>query len=119
MIRKIALPCILAVTAAHAVAMDLPWQAAAPLEQPQYCKGFVVGGLDSKHVSGMSRTELWLAWNYLIREGAQQPGAAAGDYPAGRAAFQNASDTAAADAIVQGASGDCGLGRTGHQVTGW
>lgn len=117
--KNYALPLILALTTANSVAMDLPWDDPAPVAQPQYCKGFVVSGLDSKNVSGTSRTELWLAWNYLIREGAQQPGAAVGDYPAGRAAFQNASDTAAADAIVQGASGDCGLGRTGHQITGW
>lgn len=117
--KRIALPFIFALTAANTIAMDLPWQDTAPVEQPQFCRGFVVGGLDSKHVSGMSRTELWLAWNYLIREGALEQGAAAGDYPAGRQAFQNAVDSAAADAIVSDADGTCGLGRTGHQVTGW
>ena len=117
--KKFALPLILALTAGNAVAMDLPWDDPVPVQQPQYCKGFVVSGLDSKLVSGMSRTELWLAWNYLIREGAAQPGEPAGDYQAGRNAFGSASDTAAADAILLDANGNCGLGRTGHQVTGW
>jgi hypothetical protein len=110
---------ILVLTVANAAAMDLPWQDPAPTQQPQYCKGFVVSGLDSKLVSGNSRTELWLAWNYLIREGSPEQSAAAGDYPAGRIAFQNVADSTAADAILRDADGDCGLGRTGHQVTGW
>ena len=109
---------VFALAAAQAHALDLPWEDPAPVEQPQYCKGFVVGGLDSKLVSGMSRTDLWLAWNYLIREDAPAQGAA-GDYTAGRQAFQNAADPASADAIVADASGSCGLGRTGFQVTGW
>jgi hypothetical protein len=117
--NKVTLTLVLLLAAANAAAMDLPWQDTAPAQQPQYCKGFVVSGLDSKLVSGKSRTELWLAWNYLIRNSAAEQGAAAGDYPAGRAAFQNAADIAAADAILRDADGNCGLGRTGHQVTGW
>jgi hypothetical protein len=117
--NRVTLSLILVLTAANAAAMDLPWQDTAPIQQPQYCKGFVVSGLDSKLVGGKSRTELWLAWNYLIREGALEQGAAAGDYPAGRVAFQNAADSAAADTILRDADGDCGIGRTGHQVTGW
>lgn len=116
---KFVLPLMLALATAHAVAMDLPWQVEALPEKPVYCKGFVVGGLDSKVVSGTSRTDLWLAWNYLNRTGALEQSASAGDYQAGREAFRNASDAAAADAIVQDANGNCGLGRTGHQITGW
>lgn len=117
--NKFALSVILTLAAMHTTAMDLPWQASAPVAQPQYCKGFVVSGLDSKLVGGMSRTDLWLAWNYLIRSAASEQSAAAGDYQAGRNAFGNAADTAAADAVLRDANGNCGLGRTGHEITGW
>jgi len=117
--KRFVLPSLLALACMRATALDLPWQAPAGAEQPQFCRGFVVGGLDSKLVGGGSRTELWLAWNYLIRSGAPEPGAASGDYQAGREAFRNAADAAAADAILQNAAGTCGLGRSGHQVTGW
>lgn len=116
---RFALPLILALTAVNAAAMDLPWQDAAPVEQPQYCRGFVIGGLDSKLVSGMSRTDLWLAWNYLIRSGALEQSASAGDYQAGREAFSSASDATAAETVLQDADRNCGLGRSGHEVTGW
>lgn len=115
---RFALPLILSLATASAAALELPWDTSPPPEHPQYCKGFVTGGLDSKLVSGMSRTDLWLAWNYLIRDTASAP-AVPDEYPRGRQAFQSAADNAAANGIVQDAYGSCGLGRSGHEVTGW
>ena len=65
-------------------------------ESAEYCKGLVVGGLGSKQVSGMSRTELWKAWSYLIRSGALPQNTAANQLQAGLDQFQNATDAAAA-----------------------
>ncbi len=109
----------LTLSTARASALDWPWQATAAGQVPEYCKGFVVGGLGSKQVSGMSRTDLWLAWNYVIRSGALDQTAASEQFHAGLAQFQDAPDTASAASILQQADGSCGLGRNGHQITGW
>lgn len=102
-------------------ALDLPWDTQPPLgKTPQYCTGFVVGGLASKQVSGMSRTDLWLAWNYVIRGGAlEHKGELPQDFQSGQAQFQSVADSTAANGIVHQADGSCGLGRSGHQITGW
>ena len=118
MTRKF-LPLILAFTAASVSAIDLPWQSSTISETPEYCKGFVSGGLASQEVAGASRIDLWLAWNYVIRSGALSYNAAKDEYQSGRDQFQNTQDTAAAQLVVQQAGGECGLGRTGHQITGW
>jgi hypothetical protein len=110
---------ILVLAATSAGATTWPWQAPADGQAPEYCKGLVVGGLGSHQVSGMSRTDLWLAWNYVIRSGALDQTAAASEFQAGLAQFQNAPDAASAASILQQADGSCGLGRTGHQITGW
>jgi hypothetical protein len=110
---------ILALAAARASALDWPWQDPAVGQSPEYCKGFVVGGLGSKQLSGMSRTDLWLAWSYVIRSGALAQTAAANEFQAGLEQFQNAPDATTAASILQQADGDCGLGRTGYQITGW
>ncbi|MEZ5570844.1 MAG: hypothetical protein R3E64_02380 [Halioglobus sp.] len=105
--------------AVSANAIDLPWEQASPSETPQYCTGFVVGGLASRQVSGRSRTDLWLAWNYVIRSGAMEAGTLPDQYRSGAEKFQNVADSASAETILQQADGSCGLGRTGLQITGW
>jgi hypothetical protein len=113
------LTLILALAAASASAVDWPWQNPALGKPPEYCKGFLAGGLASKQVEGMSRTDLWLAWNYVIRSGALDQTAAANELQTGLEQFQNVADAATAESILQQADGDCGLGRTGLQITGW
>ncbi|MEZ5503423.1 MAG: hypothetical protein R3E50_12525 [Halioglobus sp.] len=116
---RLLLACILSLSAAGAFAVDWPWQDAPLAKPPEYCKGLVVGGLLSKQVSGMSRTDLWLAWSYVIRSGALGHKDAVDDYRAGLQQFESAPDAAAAQSILQQADGECGLGRTGLQITGW
>jgi hypothetical protein len=70
-------------------------------------------------VAGAFRIDLWLAWNYVIRSGALNYHAAKNEYQSGRDQFQNTQGTAIAQSVVQQADGECGLGRTGHQITGW
>lgn len=110
---------MLALATASASAVNCPWQDATVNEPLEYCKGFVVGGLASKQVAGMSRTDLWLAWSYVIRSGGLDHSAAENEYQAGREQFQSTPEAATAESILQKAEGDCGLGRTGLQITGW
>ena len=116
---KILLALTLILTAASAGAANWPWQDPAPEDPPEYCKGFVVGGLASREVSGMSRTDLWLAWNYVVRSGIVDTTIASAEFQTGLGQFQTVADTAAANTLVNNAYGDCGLGRSGHEVTGW
>lgn len=113
------LALILTLTTASAGASTWPWEEPVSEEPPEYCKGLVIGGLASKQVSGTSRTDLWLAWNYVIRSGALDQTVAASEYQQGRAQFEQVADAAAAEAVLQKSDGDCGLGRSGHQITGW
>ena len=116
---KILLALTLAFTVATASATNWPWEAPTPEEPLDYCKGFVVGGLASKQVSGMSRTDLWLAWSYAIRSGPVGQAVATSEFQTGLAKFQNVPDSTAAMQIVQEADGGCGMGRSGLQITGW
>ena len=100
-------------------AANWPGQNSTADTPSDYCMGFVVGGLASNQVEGMSRTGLWQAWSYLIRSGALDHVAAKNEYKSGQEQFGNAPDAVAAESILQEAQGDCGLGRTGHQITGW
>lgn len=119
MTRALVTLILLFATTAGARAVECPWQTSAEHQPPEYCKGFVVGGLASKQVSGPARTELWLAWNYMIRSGALEQTAATEEFQSGLAQFQNVADASAAASVVEQANGSCGLGRTGHQITGW
>jgi len=115
---RIVLALSLMVASVGAAAVDWPWSAAAP-ERLAWCKGFVVGGLHSQQAADVQRTELWLAWNYLIRSGAVDHGADTEDYAAGRARITEDMDGAAVQSALDEADGECGLGRSGRQVTGW
>jgi hypothetical protein len=116
---RILLALILGLTSVSASAVDWPWDAQATGESPEYCKGLVVGGLASRQLRGMSRVDLWLAWSYVIRAGALNYKVATEEYLAGLAQLQNAPDAASAESTLQLAQGDCGLGRSGRQITGW
>lgn len=117
--NKILAATLLCLACSTANAASWPWQNAAPVDSENYCMGFVVGGLASNKVGGMSRSELWQAWSYLIRSGALNQISASDEYQSGLAQFQNATTADAAEAALQDAMGDCGLGRSGHQITGW
>lgn len=117
--NRLVLAAILALTCNSAIAVGLPWQESTLGQSPEYCMGLVVGGLSSKKVGGMDRSELWQAWSYLIRGGALEHVTASSEYNSGLALFHDAADTDAANAILEEAMGDCGLGRSSLQITGW
>ena len=116
--NRIVLILILASAAANASATGWPAQSSTE-EQLNYCRGFVTGGLASKEVGSVSRVDLWLAWSYVIRSGAMSPHADGQEYQTGRDQFKSVATDADAQSIIQHADRDCGLGRSGHQVTGW
>ncbi|CAA0078496.1 Uncharacterised protein [Halioglobus japonicus] len=116
---RIFLAFILTMTAASAGAANWPWQDPAQEEPPEYCKGFVVGGLASREVSGMSRTDLWLAWSYVTRSGIIGTTIASPEFQSGLGKFQTVADSTAANTLVEDADGNCGLGRSGLEITGW
>ncbi len=116
---RILLAFTFTLAATSAGATTWPWQEPVSKEPPEYCKGLVIGGLASRQVSGTSRTDLWLAWNYVIRSGALDQTGADSAFQQGRAQFDQIADAAAAAAVLQKSDGDCGLGRSGHQITGW
>jgi hypothetical protein len=118
MMKRIFLVLFLATTASSANASGWPWQDAP--EQPlDYCAGLVVGGLDSDRTEGVSRTELWLAWGYLIRSGALKQGTTTDGFKTGRERFSSTLDAATQQTNLDNADGSCGLGRSGHQIAGW
>ena len=116
---RILLALTLTFSAASASAVNWPWQDPAPKEPLQYCKGFVAGGLASKEASGDTRTDLWLAWNYVIQSDPLKQSLGSEEFQAGRQQFQQVADAAAAKALVEKTDGNCGLGRPGHEITGW
>lgn len=117
--KKIVLSTVLALSCSGVMASSLPWQETALGQSPEYCMGLVVGGLASNKVGGMSRSELWQAWSYLIRGGALNHVIASDEYNSGLALFHDAADTDSAESVLQEAMGNCGLGRSGLQITGW
>jgi len=110
---------LLSLACAGANAAAWPWQDSSHGESWDYCMGLVLGGLASNKVSGMSRSELWQAWSYLIRSGAMAQISPTDAFNTGLSQFQVAADAASAEAALQDAKGDCGIGRSGHQITGW
>ena len=117
--NKFVLSIFLALFFSSTATAGLPWQDLTSGQAPEYCMGLVVGGLASNKVGGMSRSELWQAWSYLIRGGALDHVTASNEYKSGLAQFQNAADTESAESTLREAMGSCGLGRSGHQITGW
>ena len=106
---RFTLAFVLAVTAISAGATNWPWQD-APEERLDYCKGFVVGGLASTQPAGNQRTDLWLAWNYIIRS-SEDPGAANDDYRQGRAHFDSLAQAANVQGMLEEADSTCAMGR--------
>lgn len=111
----LALPLLLASAGAGAA---WPWQSQSGFNAA-WCKGFVAAGLASKQVQQKDRTALWLAWNYTIRQGAAGQLQDVATYQQGAASFGADMTAGQVQNVLDQASGQCGLGRSGFQVTGW
>ncbi len=92
-----------------AAAFEWPW---TEHKDPQYsyCKGFVVAALGTK-VTHLSRTDLWLAWNDINRNGVPANTAWNQDYTNGVQQFYDLQAKNDTEQVKQIANGDCALGR--------
>ena len=101
----------------NAMAASWPWEGSAQ-DDLAFCKGLVIGGLDSRVISDTDRTELWLAWSYLVRSGAVQVDV--GDaFTAGADQFAATLDDTTVQANLDKADQTCGIRRSDRQITGW
>jgi hypothetical protein len=91
-------------------AFDWPWQETHPV-QYSYCKGFVVAALGALPVESLSRTQLWLAWNAINRDGIPPATPANDEYSRGRDHFDQLLAGGDLAALRQVADEDCALGR--------
>lgn len=118
--KKLMLVLFLAASASGANAGGWPWGTYSMEEPVDYCKGLVLGGLSSNQVAGVSRTDLWLAWSYLVRSGPLSHNeATSAEFQTGRDLFSSTVDAATQQQHMDDADGTCGLGRSGHQIAGW
>ena len=93
-----------------ASALEWPWSSAAQGDY-SYCKGFTVAALAALPVDRLSRIELWLTWNEIVRSQLEEGGLDPSQYQAGRTRFNEllaSGDTSRLRAIAEG---DCDLGR--------
>lgn len=114
-VSVLALPLLLG---SAGVGAAWPWETQSGVDAA-WCKGFVAAGLASEQVTDDDRTELWLAWNYTIRHGAAGQLADSAAYQQGAARFSPDMTADQVRTVLDQAAGDCGLGRSGHQITGW
>lgn len=101
---------VLGANALPASAFEWPWQEQGEVRY-SYCKGFVVAALGDFPVQDLSRTQLWLAWNQINREGIAPATVPDSDYQAGYQQFHQWLGGGSLDQLRQLADGDCALGR--------
>ncbi len=92
-----------------AAAFEWPWNEHKETNY-SYCKGFVVAALGNE-VSTLSRTQLWLAWNDINRNGVPINTAWNDSYTSGFQQFHTLKASSDDEQLEQIANGDCALGR--------
>lgn len=93
-----------------AQAIDWPWQeqGSTPYE---YCQGFTVASLHQTDLGDLSRIDLWLAWNEIIRNGPALAEAGMEQYQTGFDQVTTLMENDGLQTITDIAEGDCALGR--------
>jgi hypothetical protein len=104
LVLSIALLCL------PAQAIDWPWQEEGEVRY-DFCRGFTVASLNQSELGELSRTNLWLAWNYIVRQGPASLSLDAPDYISGMDQFTALVGSGDMQAIETIADGDCALGR--------
>jgi hypothetical protein len=92
---------------AHAI--DWPWQEEGDIPY-EYCKGFTVASLDQTDLGDLSRIDLWLAWNEIIRNGPELADAGAEQYQSAFDQVTALMENGELQTIKDIAGGDCALG---------
>ncbi len=95
-------------TVATTASADWPWVDSAEVRS-DYCRGFIVAGLGELPVDQLSRTELWLGWNVLTRDGIID--GSPEEYSLGEQQFADLSSNNDITGLQDIADGECALGR--------
>ena len=101
---------IIALVCLPAQAIDWPWQEQGEVRY-DFCRGFTVASLNQSELGELSRTNLWLAWNYIVRQGPDALSLEAPDYLAGLEQLSSLVSSGDMQGIETIADGDCALGR--------
>lgn len=94
---------------ASALAFQWPWQE-PPEPRVEYCRGFLATGLGSFPLEGLSRIQLWLAWNEVVKLSPGAVDTAAGQYVEGREFFNSMREAGNTRAIIDEVYRSCAVG---------
>jgi hypothetical protein len=106
---RFALIVLLFTASSSALAWQLPWQEKPP-ERIDYCRGFLLKSLGAFPVEGLSRTQLWLAWNEVINATSLERERKMDEVDAGKAFFTSNLDSGNIQAILDEADTTCAMG---------
>lgn len=106
---RFALVLLLVTASTNALAWQLPWQEPPP-ERIDYCRGFLLKGLGAFPVEGLSRTQLWLAWNEVINATSLERDRKLEEVAAGKEFFTSMLDSGNIQAILDEADTTCAMG---------
>ncbi len=97
--------CTLTLTAFSATTHAAwPWEDSGE-DRPDYCRGVIVAGLAEFPIEDLSRTNLWLGWNGLTRNGIHD--ASTEQYQQGKQAFADLLASGDLESLRQLAQADC------------
>ena len=96
-------------SSSSALAIQWPWE--EPTEtRIEYCRGFLAKSLGAFPVAGLSRVQLWLSWNEVVRLTPAEFDTGDTEYQEGRAFFDAKLEAGNTQAIIDEADGACALG---------
>lgn len=99
----------LLIVASPSQAFDWPWQDKQH-EDYSYCKGFAHSGLASTAVTSVSRIQLWLDWNNVVRTQFEKGTLDQTRYELGKARFDTLLAANDPGAILEAAREECDFG---------
>ncbi len=106
---RLLLAVLLTFTSVSASAIQWPWQD-PPETRLEYCRGFLATSLGAFPVDGLSRIQLWLAWNEVVKLTPTAFDTQDPQYVEGSSFFNSMLETGNTQAIIDTADGSCALG---------
>jgi hypothetical protein len=100
---------VLITGSASSMAFQWPWQD-SPEPRIEYCMGFLMRSLGDFPVEGLSRVQLWLAWNEVMKEVPVGHDGGNPEFLAGKAFFNDMLAAGNTQAIVDEADETCAMG---------
>ena len=108
MVRTV-LALALVLSSSTTFAIQWPWQD-PPEERFDYCRGFLSTSLGAFPVAGLSRVQLWLAWNEVVKATPVEFDTQGAEYLEGREFFNSMLEAGNSQAIIDEAGGTCAMG---------